>query len=60
MGQRIALGVVLTAFLAQTGLVLTGPGFVGFFESATLNDATRLMKRSLLPARNTPRSITPS
>jgi hypothetical protein len=43
MGQRIALGVVLAAFLAQTGLVLTGQGFVGFFESANLNDATRLM-----------------
>jgi len=50
MGQRIALGVVLTAFLAQTGLVLTGPGFVGFFESATLNDATRLMFFELIIA----------
>jgi hypothetical protein len=43
MAQRIALGVVLTAFLAQTGVVLAGPGFVGFFESANLNAATRLM-----------------
>jgi hypothetical protein len=43
MRQRIALGVVLTGVLAQTGLVLTGPAFVGFFESANLNDATRLI-----------------
>jgi hypothetical protein len=43
MGQRIALGVVLTAFLAQTVVVLTCLGFVGFFESTNLNDATRLM-----------------
>ena len=43
MGQRIALGLVLTVFLAQTGLTLTGPGFVGFLESANVNAATRLM-----------------
>jgi len=43
MGQRIALGVVLTVFLAQTGVVLAGPGYAGFFAAANLNEATRLM-----------------
>ncbi len=43
MAQRILLGGVLFLFLAQTVRVLAGIGFVGFFESANLNEATRLM-----------------
>lgn len=43
MTERIVLGVALAAFLAQTARVLTGVGFVGFFESVRLNEATELM-----------------
>lgn len=50
MTQRILLGVTSAVFLAQTFRVLTGIGFVGFFESANLNDATRLMFLDLLIA----------
>ena len=43
MTQRIVLGVVLVLFLIQTFRVLTGIGYLGFFESAGLNEGTRLM-----------------
>jgi hypothetical protein len=43
MTRRILLGVTLAVFLAQTVMVLTGIGFVGFLESANVNEATRLM-----------------
>lgn len=43
MTTRIVLGVVLTVFMAQTGRVLTGLGFLGFFASVRLNEATELM-----------------
>lgn len=41
--ERLVLGVVLAGFLAQTARVLTGVGFLGFFESVGLNEATQLM-----------------
>lgn len=50
MAKRIVLGVVLAAFLVQTVRVLAGIGFVGFFESAGINDATRLMFYDLVIA----------
>ncbi len=43
MMQRFVLGAVLAAFLAQTVRVLAGVGYVGFFASANLNEATRLL-----------------
>lgn len=43
MLQRVFLAAALVVFLAQTVVVLTGLGFLGFFESANLNEATRLM-----------------
>ncbi|MEW6322521.1 MAG: DUF2834 domain-containing protein [Acidobacteriota bacterium] len=43
MAQRALLAIVLLLFLAQTAVVLTGVGYVGFVESIGINDATRLM-----------------
>jgi hypothetical protein len=42
MTQRIAVGLVLVLFAAQTLKVLAGMGYIGFLESINLNDATRL------------------
>ncbi len=51
MLQRMVLaGALLLVFLAQTVRVLTGLGFVGFFESVNLNEATRLMFLDLVIA----------
>ena len=41
--RRILLAVALATFLIQTGLVLFGMGYRGFFEAVNLNAATRLM-----------------
>ena len=43
MTIRVALSIVLAGFLALTGFVVVSYGYVGFFELAMANWATRLM-----------------
>jgi hypothetical protein len=43
MAKRLVLGVVLTAFAAETALVLGEMGVRGFLEAVNLNNGTRLM-----------------
>ena len=41
--QRILLSIVLAGFLALTAVAVAAHGYVGFFELATANWATRLL-----------------
>jgi hypothetical protein len=45
---RILVAVVLAAFLAETAYVVAQMGYVGFFEAANANAATRLMMLDLV------------
>ncbi len=45
---RILIAVVLAAFLAETAYVVAQMGYVGFFEAANANPATRLMMLDLV------------
>ena len=45
---RILVAVVLAAFLAETAYVVVQMGYVGFFEAANANPATRLMMLDLV------------
>jgi hypothetical protein len=45
---RILVAVVLAAFLAETAYVVAQMGYVGFFEAANANPATRLMMLDLV------------
>ena len=47
---KILLSSVLTLFLALTGLVIYQHGYVGFFELANANSATRLLGVDLVIA----------
>jgi hypothetical protein len=45
---RILVAVVLTVFLAETAYVVAQMGYVGCFEAANANPATRLMMLDLV------------
>jgi hypothetical protein len=45
---RILVGAVLAVFLAETAYTVATMGYVGFFEAANANAATRLMMVDLV------------
>lgn len=47
-GSKIVFAAVLAAFLALTGVAVAAHGYVGFFELALANWATRLLCADLV------------
>jgi hypothetical protein len=50
MGLRVLVGIVLAAFLVLTALAVGEHGYLGFFELAAANSATRLLMLDLVIA----------